>query len=63
MLKILSKSYYIVLVIIIIGLNIGAKAEELHQIPTVAIPTVTGTPSGVTASVTMEHRLQCQRGL
>jgi len=31
-----------------------AKAEELRQIPTVSIPTVTGTPEGSSVTVTME---------
>ncbi len=31
------------------------KAEQLMQIPTVSIPTVTGTPAGSTVTVTMEQ--------
>jgi len=31
------------------------KAEELAQIPTVSIPTVTGTPEGASVTVTMEQ--------
>ena len=33
----------------------GGRADILRQIPTVSIPTVTGTPSGALAKVTMEQ--------
>jgi hypothetical protein len=45
---------FIVLIILISQVSIS-KADSLGQIPTVAVPTVTGTPSGAVATVTMEQ--------
>jgi hypothetical protein len=45
---------FIVLIILISKVSIS-KADSLGQIPTVAVPTVTGTPSGAVATVTMEQ--------
>jgi len=45
---------FIVLIILISQVS-NSKADSLGQIPTVAVPTVTGTPSGAVATVTMEQ--------
>ena len=47
-------SFLLVFGIVVIQSQTG-QAEYLAQIPTVAIPTVTGTPSGAIAIVTMEQ--------
>ena len=45
----------IVLIIIFFFLNLSVKAENLSQQPTIALPTVTGTPAGVMVVVNLDQ--------
>lgn len=58
----MKKSYVLVSIVILIGLIVTfypsqqmANAENNHQQPTIAIPTVTGTPVGMTATVNADQ--------
>ena len=50
-----SLVFIIALSIIFFSLNLSVKAENLFQQPTIALPTVTGTPAGVMVIVNLDQ--------
>lgn len=50
-----SLVFIIALIIILFSLNLSVNAENLLQQPTIALPTVTGTPAGVMVIVNLDQ--------
>ena len=47
--------FIVALIIIFFSMNLSVKAENLLQQPTIALPTVTGTPAGVMVVVNLDQ--------